>query len=194
MIWVWLIHGKTSRCSKFINDINKHSHANLYLFVSLLNWNTCVCRNFGKQNIVGTNGIPKFFFFKGSIAILTWGFSRSCFTNPLASNLKWDGSYEYFWWKSFHVFLCRNPTLRQVWGWDSHSQKVGIGSSPGLPQLQSSTAEGKTPCLEVFFILLESSWSVDVQNGLAWAIWTFAAQVMGKRRAESQTGSLTPDH
>jgi hypothetical protein len=78
MIWVWLIHGKTSRCSKFINDINKHSHANLYLFVSLLNWNTCVCRNFGKQNIVGTNGIPKFFFFKGSIAILTWGFSRSC--------------------------------------------------------------------------------------------------------------------
>jgi hypothetical protein len=32
------------------------------------------------------------------------------------------------------------------------------------------------------------------ENGLALAIWTFAAQVMGKRRAGSQTGSLTPDH
>jgi hypothetical protein len=30
---------------------------------------------------------------------------------------------------------------------------------------------------------MERSWSVDVQNGLAWAIWTSAAQVMGKRRA-----------
>ncbi len=31
-------------------------------------------------------------------------------------------------------------------------------------------------------------------TGLALAIWTSAAQVMGKRRAGSQTGSLTPDH
>ncbi len=46
----------------------------------------------------------------------------------------------------------------------------------------------------MFFILLERSWSVDVQNGLAWAIWTFVAQVMVKRRAGSQIGSLTPDH
>jgi hypothetical protein len=43
----------------------------------------------------------------------------------------------------------------------------------------------------MFFIPLERSWSVDVQNGLAWAIWTYAAQVMGKRRTGSQTGSLT---
>ncbi len=72
--------------------------------------------------------------------------------------------------------------------------KVGIGSPPGLLQLQSSTTERKTPRLEVLFILLERSWSVDVQNGLAWAIWTSAAQVMYKRRAGSQTGNLTPDH
>jgi len=30
---------------------------------------------------------------------------------------------------------------------------------------------------------MKSSWSVDAQNGLAWAIWTSAAQVMGKRKA-----------
>jgi hypothetical protein len=45
--------------------------------------------------------------------------------------------------------------------------KVGTWSPPGLPQLQSSTAEGKTPRLEVFFIPLKRSQSVDVQNGLA---------------------------
>ncbi len=42
----------------------------------------------------------------------------------------------------------------------------------------------------MFFFSLESSWSVDVQNGLAWAIWTSATQVMGKRRSGSQTSSL----
>ncbi len=72
--------------------------------------------------------------------------------------------------------------------------KVGTWSPPGLPQLQSSTEDGKTTRLEVLFILLERPWSLDVENGLAWAIWTSAAQVMVERRVESQTGSLTPEH
>jgi hypothetical protein len=46
----------------------------------------------------------------------------------------------------------------------------------------------------MFFIPLERPWSVDVENGLAWAIWRFAAQVMVKRRAGSQIDNLTPDH
>jgi len=33
--------------------------------------------------------------------------------------------------------------------------KVGTWSPLGLPQLQSSIEEGKTPCLEVFSITLE---------------------------------------
>jgi hypothetical protein len=41
---------------------------------------------------------------------------------------------------------------------------------------------------------LEISWNVDIENGLALAIRTFSAQVMGKRRAGSQTSSLTLDH
>jgi len=52
----------------------------------------------------------------------------------------------------------------------------------------------KTPRIGVFLVSLERSRSVDIENGLALAIWTSIAQVMGKRRAESQTGSLTPDH
>ncbi len=39
----------------------------------------------------------------------------------------------------------------------------------------------------MFLVSLERSWTVDIENGLALAIWTSAAQVMGKRRAGSQT-------
>jgi hypothetical protein len=72
--------------------------------------------------------------------------------------------------------------------------KWGLKSPPRLPKLQSSISGVKTPRIGVFFISLESYKSVDVENGLAWAIWTFAAQVMAKRTARSQTGSLIFDH
>jgi len=41
---------------------------------------------------------------------------------------------------------------------------------------------------------LKSYQSLDVENELAWAIWTFASHVMVKRKAKSQTGSLTFNH
>jgi hypothetical protein len=72
--------------------------------------------------------------------------------------------------------------------------KWGLGSPTGLPKLQSRIAGVKTPRIGVFFISLESYESVDVENELAWAIWTSAAQVIWKRRAGNQTGNLTPDH
>jgi hypothetical protein len=72
--------------------------------------------------------------------------------------------------------------------------KWGLGSPPGLLKTQSSIARVKTPCLEMFFISLQRSWNVDVENGLTWAIWTSAAQVMCERRAKSQIGNLTSDH
>jgi hypothetical protein len=45
--------------------------------------------------------------------------------------------------------------------------KWGFGSLPRLLKTQSAVAGVKTPCLEVFFIPLEKSQSVDVENGLA---------------------------
>jgi hypothetical protein len=89
---------------------------------------------------------------------------------------------------------CRNPTLAKCGGEAQHLEKMRIWSPPGLPKVQSSTARPKTPRIEVFLVSLERSWSVDVENGLALAIWTSVAQVMGKRRAGSQTANLTPDH
>jgi hypothetical protein len=42
--------------------------------------------------------------------------------------------------------------------------KWGLGSPLGLPELQSSIAEVKTPRIEVFFISLETYQSVDVEK------------------------------
>jgi hypothetical protein len=72
--------------------------------------------------------------------------------------------------------------------------KVGSWSPPRLPKTQSLIARVKTPRIGVFFISMERSWNLNVQNGLVWAIWTSAAQVMGKRKVGSQTGNVTPDH
>jgi len=72
--------------------------------------------------------------------------------------------------------------------------KWGLGSPEGLPKFQSSIAGVKTPRIGMFFISLESYRFLDVENGFAWAIWTFATHVMAKRKGESQTVSLTPDH
>ncbi len=60
--------------------------------------------------------------------------------------------------------------------------KWGLGSLGGFPKVQSSIARVKTPCIGAFFISLEIYWNVDVQNGLAWPIWTSATQVMAKRK------------
>jgi hypothetical protein len=90
--------------------------------------------------------------------------------------------------------LCRNPTLAKCRGEAQHLEKLEVGSLPGLPNVQSSTAKGKTPRIVVFLVSLERSWNVDIENALALTIRTSTAQVMGKRRARSQTGSLTPDH
>ncbi len=70
--------------------------------------------------------------------------------------------------------------------------KVGTWSPLGLPQFQSSIVEVKTPRLEVFFILLERPWSLDVENGLAWAIWTSTTQVMVERRSEVKPAIWLP--
>jgi hypothetical protein len=68
--------------------------------------------------------------------------------------------------------------------------KWGLGNPLGLSKLQSLIAGVKTPRIGVFFISLESYESVDVENEIAWAIRTFAAQVCFKpgpnRRSEQR--------
>jgi len=52
--------------------------------------------------------------------------------------------------------ICRNPTLAKCAGEAQHLEKLEVGSLPGLPNVQSSTARGKTPRIGVFLVSLES--------------------------------------
>jgi len=89
--------------------------------------------------------------------------------------------------------VCRNPTLGLSVRMQLTLPKVRKLRPPGLPKTQKTILGVKSLCICAFFMSLERSQSVNVQNDLACAIWTFAAQVMGKRRAGSQIANLTPD-
>jgi hypothetical protein len=84
--------------------------------------------------------------------------------------------------------------LREVWGRHSHSRKWEFGVLRDSQKFRRWLHGSKHLALRCSLYRWKISWSVDVQNGLAWVIWTSSAQVMGKRRAGSQTGSLTPNH
>jgi len=60
--------------------------------------------------------------------------------------------------------------------------KWGLGSPPGLPKLQGSIIGVKTPRIVMLFISLKSYQSVDVENGLAWAIWNLQHKLWQKER------------
>jgi hypothetical protein len=92
-----------------------------------------------------------------------------------------------------HSFYVATPLWPSV-GVKPNTPKVGDLESSGTPKCLEFDNKAQKPHIEVFLVSSESSRSVDIENGLALAIWTSVAQVMGKRRAGSQTGSLTPDH
>ncbi len=56
-----------------------------------------------------------------------------------------------FWNKNYVVTLLRESVRMKL-----ILLKLGLGSPPGLPKLQSLIAGVKTPRIEVFFISLES--------------------------------------
>jgi hypothetical protein len=65
-----------------------------------------------------------------------------------------------YWWLLMVVngyYICRNPTLAKCGGEAQHLEKLEVWSPPGLPNVQSSTARPKTPCIEVFLMSLERS-------------------------------------
>jgi hypothetical protein len=52
---------------------------------------------------------------------------------------------------------CRNPTLAKCGGEAQHLEKLEVESLPGLLNVQSSTASGKTPRIGVFLVSLQRS-------------------------------------
>jgi hypothetical protein len=77
---------------------------------------------------------------------------------------------------------------------ETHIPKSGNLESSRTPKNSELDCRGKKTRIEMFFVPLERSWSLEVQNGLGWAIWRSAAQVMVERKVGSQIDSLTLDH
>jgi hypothetical protein len=84
----------------------------------------------------------------------------------------------------------------KVWEWTltlpNELPLLGVGV-PGDSRNFREWLQGSEPLVE-FFISLENYWNLDVENGLAWPIWTFKTQVIAERKVRSQIGSLTPNH
>jgi len=70
---------------------------------------------------------------------------------------------------------------------------MGSWNLNGLSNFQRAIVRVKIQWFEELFISMESYWNVDIINGLASPIWTSKTQVMAKRKAESQIGSLGID-
>jgi hypothetical protein len=66
-----------------------------------------------------------------------------------------------------------------------HSQvnsHFGSWNPNGPPNLQGAIAGVKIHWIEKFFTSLESSWYLDVKNGLAWPIWNLKHKLWPKER------------
>jgi hypothetical protein len=66
--------------------------------------------------------------------------------------------------------------------------------SSGTPECSELNSKGQNTSHWGVLGVIGKVLKRNIENGLALVIWTSVAQVMGKRRAGSQTGSLTPDH
>jgi hypothetical protein len=87
----------------------------------------------------------------------------------------------------------RNPILRECED-EIHTPEMGTWESSRTAETSEFDYKGQTSRIGVLFISLENYQRVDVENGLIWAIWTYAAQVMAKRKVGSQIGNLAPNH
>jgi hypothetical protein len=95
--------------------------------------------------------------------------------------------------KKRNITFVATPLLEECED-DTHTLEMGTWESSGTPKTLEFDCRGQNTSPWGVLHAIESYWSVDVENCLAWATWTSATQVMAKRRAGSQTGNLTPDH
>ncbi len=88
---------------------------------------------------------------------------------------------------------CRNPTLRRVWGWDSHSW-MGTWESIKTLEISKFNCRGQnTSHWDIFYITGKLSkrrcWKWACMNHLE-----IFSTSYGKKKVKNQTVSLTPDH
>jgi hypothetical protein len=80
------------------------------------------------------------------------------------------------------------------WEDETPTPKVGDLESSGTPERLEFDSKGQNTSHWGVLGVIGKVLKCRCPNALALVIWTSATQVMGKRRAGSQIGSLTPDH
>jgi hypothetical protein len=95
-----------------------------------------------------------------------------------------------------HV-ACSRECKKVWWNRPSHSQKelpLWELESRWTFEFSECDYRGQNPSYWKVPYIIGKLLKLRCLNGLAWPIWTSETQVMAKRRAKSQIGSLTPDH
>jgi hypothetical protein len=77
---------------------------------------------------------------------------------------------------------CRNPTLAKCED-ETHTPKVGDLESSGTPKNSELDCRGQNTSHWSVLDIIGKVLKCRCPKCLAWVIWTYAAQVMGKRRA-----------
>ncbi len=77
---------------------------------------------------------------------------------------------------------------------ETHTPKSGNLESFGIPKNSKLDSRGQNILHWGILYTIRNFLNCRCLNGLTWAIWTSSAHVISKRRAGSQTNSLTPDH
>jgi hypothetical protein len=80
-----------------------------------------------------------------------------------------------------HTF-CHNPILRECED-ETHTPEMGTLESSRIFETSKFDCRGQNTLHWGVHYIIGKYQSVDVENGLAWAIWTSTAQVMAKRKA-----------
>jgi hypothetical protein len=82
-------------------------------------------------------------------------------------------------------YVCCNPTSKECED-DTRTPEMGTWEFFGTLENSKLDCRGQNTSLWGVLYTIEKSWSLDVENGFAWAIRTSAAQVTCERRVESQ--------
>ncbi len=109
---------------------------------------------------------------------------------------------------------CRDPSLglrtkvkaskgmgqeecESVWGWKltlPNELTLWELESWWTPELSKNNCRGQNTLHWRVLYIIGNLLKCRCLKWLSWPIWTSVTQVMTKRKAESQTGNLTPDH
>ncbi len=88
---------------------------------------------------------------------------------------------------------CHNPTLKECED-ETHTPEMGTCKSSGIPKTLKINCRGQNTLHWGVLYIIGNISKCRCRKWACMAIWTFAAQVMTKRRVGSQTDNLTLDH